>query len=269
VTGRRPLPQHSFPRQCSFRTDPSLQATLLLAEKYLGAAVRRDPLARQVQKEQTRALLVDAALRVFTEHGYEEATVEEIAAAAGYSKGAYYFHFASKEDIFLELLEQWTGEQTERLRAFNEATPAAAALLESLEAFLSYGEREIAWPRLLVEFWAQARHHENIRHGLGQAYAAWRRLLAQAFRRAAYSGLFTAQLDPDDAARLVLATHDGLVVEACIDPEASRKVSLRRVLGALLAYLASPAAKELSETARAPAPKRPAGKARRPQPPAA
>ncbi len=69
--------------------------------------MKREPLARQNQKEQTRALLVDAALRVFAEHGYEEATVEDIAAAAGYSKGAYYFHFASKEDIFLELLEQW------------------------------------------------------------------------------------------------------------------------------------------------------------------
>lgn len=149
----------------------SLQATPLPAEKYLGAAVRREPLARQIQKEQTRALLVDAALRVFAEHGYEEATVEDIAAAAGYSKGAYYFHFASKEDIFLELLEQWTSDQTERLKAFDGVTPAAAAILETLEAFLSYEEREIAWPRLLVEFWAQARRHEAIRRGLGQAYA--------------------------------------------------------------------------------------------------
>jgi AcrR family transcriptional regulator len=247
----------------------SLQATPLPAEKYLGAAVRREPLARQIQKEQTRALLVDAALRVFAEHGYEEATVEDIAAAAGYSKGAYYFHFASKEGIFLELLEQWTSDQTERLKAFEEVTPAAAAILETLEAFLSYEEREIAWPRLLVEFWAQARRHEAIRRGLGQAYADWRRLLAQAFQRAAHSGLFTPQLDPDDAARLVLATHDGLVVEACVDSEAAQKVSLRRVLGALLVYLASPAARELPETARPPVPKRPAASVRRPRPPAA
>lgn len=247
----------------------SLQAIPLPAEKYLGAAVRREPLARQIQKEQTRALLVDAALRVFAEHGYEEATVEDIAAAAGYSKGAYYFHFASKEGIFLELLEQWTSDQTERLKAFDEVTPAAAAVLETLEAFLSYEEREIAWPRLLVEFWAQARRHEAIRRGLGQAYADWRRLLAQAFQRTAHSGLFTPQLDPDDAARLVLATHDGLVVEACVDSEAARKVSLRRVMGALLVYLASPAARELPEMARPPVPKRSATSARRPRPPAA
>ena len=176
-----------------------------------------------MQKEQTRALLVDAALRVFAEHGYEEATVEDIAAAAGYSKGAYYFHFASKEDIFLELLEQWIGEQTERLRAFDEDTPAAAALLETVEAFLSYGERDSVWPLLLVEFWAQARHHDAIRHSLDQAYAAWQRLLARSFRRAADSGLLSPRLSPDDAARLLLTTHDGLAVEICVDPEGARR----------------------------------------------
>jgi len=235
----------------------------------LGADVRREPLARQVQKEQTRALLVDAALRVFGERGYEEATVEDIAAAAGYSKGAYYFHFASKEEIFLELLEQWVDEQTERLGAFDEATPAAAALLETLEAFLSYGEREGVWPPLLVEFWAQARRYEAIRRRLGQAHAAWRRLVAQSFQRAADSGLLSSGLDPDAAAGLVLATHDGLVVQTCIDPESARSMSLRRVVGALLAYLASPAAGEMPEKVRPPVPRRLASRTPRRRPPAA
>ena len=229
--------------------------------------VTREPLARQAQKEQTRALLVDAAVRVFAEHGYDEATVEEISAEAGYSKGAFYFHFVTKEDIFVELLEQWTGEQTERLRASEGATPAAAALLEALEAFLSYEEREGMWPRLVVEFWAQARRHQAVRRGLSQAYAAWRRSLAEVFRRAAHSGLLSPQVEPDAAARLVLATHDGLVVEACIDPEQARKVSLRRVLGALLAYLASPAADELPAKGRPSTRERPVG--RRSRPPAA
>jgi AcrR family transcriptional regulator len=236
-----------------------------LAEKHLDTAVRREPLARQAQKEQTRALLVEAALRVFAERGYEEAKVEDIAAAAGYSKGAYYFHFGSKEDILLQLLEHWTGEQTERLKAFEEASPAAAALLETLEAFLSYGERAVVWPRLVVEFWAQARLHEAVRQELNRAYASWRRLLAQTFRRAGDSGILSPQTDPDAAAHLVLATHDGLVVEACIDSEGARKVSLRRVLGALLAYLASPPTQAPSERSQAPAAKRSPGRARRPR----
>ena len=234
--------------------------------------MRRDSLARQAQKEQTRALLVEAALRVFAERGYEEAKVEDIAAAAGYSKGAYYFHFGSKEDIFLQLLEHWTGEQTERLKAFEEASPAAAALLETLEAFLSYEERAVVWPRLVVEFWAQARLHEAVRRELNRAYASWRRLLAQAFDRAADSGILSLQTDPDAATRLVLATHDGLVVEACIDPEGARKVSLRRVLGALLAYLDSPVTEAppqgSSASGGAPAEK-PSRGARRPRPSAA
>jgi AcrR family transcriptional regulator len=248
---------------------PSLLAKPSLAENHLGAVVSREPLARQTQKEQTRALLVDAALRVFAERGYEEATVEDIAAEAGYSKGAYYFHFASKEDIFLELLEQWVGEQTERLRAFDEATPAAAALLETVEAFLSYGERDSVWPLLLVEFWAQARGNEAVRRGLDRAYADWRRLLARSFRRAAGSGLLSPRLNPDDAARLLLTVHDGLAVEICVDPEGAKSVSLRRVVSALLSYLASPAVEEPPERARSPVPKRAAGTTRGRRTPAA
>ena len=231
--------------------------------------MKREPLARHAQKEQTRALLVDAALRVFAERGYEEATVEDIAAAAGYSKGAYYFHFASKEDIFLELLDRWIDEQTGHLRAFEEATPAAAALLETLEVFLAYQERDSVWPLLLVEFWAQARRHEAVRRGLDRAYTTWRRMLAQSFRRAADSGLLSPRTDPDAAAGLVLTTHDGLAVEICVDPKGARSVSLRRVVGALLAYLSSPTTEEPPERARPPLPERPAGRTRRRPPPAA
>jgi AcrR family transcriptional regulator len=166
-------------------------------------------------------------------------------------------------------LEQWIGEQTERLKAFDEATPAAAALLETLEAFLSYGERDSVWPHLLVEFWSQARHHEAIGSGLGQAYAVWRLLLAESFQRAAGSGLLSPGIEPDAAAGLVLATHDGLVVENCVDPDGAGGMSLRRVVGALLAYLASPAAGEMPEPARRPVPRRQAGRAPRRRPPAA
>ncbi len=228
--------------------------------------MRRVLLPKRAQKKQTRALLVDAALRVFAERGYEEATVDDIAAAAGYSKGAYYFHFASKEDIFLELLERWIGEQTERLRAFEQGLPAAAALVEMLEAFMAPGDRDGVWPPLVVEFWAQSRRNDGIRQGLSEAYSTWRGILAEAFRRAAGSGLLSPRIDADDAARLVLATHDGLAREMSVDPEGTRRVSPRRVIGALLAYLASPGSEEPPEAARSAASKRPAAKARRRSP---
>jgi AcrR family transcriptional regulator len=61
-------------------------------------------LTRSETKEQTHGLLLDAAERVFVKMGYAGATMDLIAAAAGFTKGAVYWHFDSKEALFLELL---------------------------------------------------------------------------------------------------------------------------------------------------------------------
>ena len=64
----------------------------------------RTRLTRAESKENTRRLLIDAAERVFMRQGYQRATLDNIAADAGFTKGAVYWHFQSKEDLFIELL---------------------------------------------------------------------------------------------------------------------------------------------------------------------
>ena len=65
---------------------------------------RRTRAARAEQRD-GRAALLEAALEVFADRGYRDASVDEIAERAGYSKGAIYFHFSGKEDLFFALLE--------------------------------------------------------------------------------------------------------------------------------------------------------------------
>lgn len=225
--------------------------------------MKRVTLARHQQKEQTRAKLVDAALEVFALNGFERATVDEISVAAGYSKGAYYFHFSTKEEIFLELLGVWTAEQSRRLKDFEAQPVPAAALLETLESFLSYADRNGRWPRLLVEFWAQAQRSDRVRSSLQEAYASWRRDLSRVFREEVEAGVLSSSLDVEAAALMMLAVHDGLVVEHCLGDGRGRGASLRKVLGMLLASLAgSPEASEGPPPARA-RPRRVRGTARR------
>jgi AcrR family transcriptional regulator len=54
--------------------------------------------------------ILHAARTAFSQRGYQGATIEEIAAEAGLSNGAVYYNFASKEDLFLALLDQWRAE---------------------------------------------------------------------------------------------------------------------------------------------------------------
>ena len=81
-----------------------------------------EPGARPERKEATRRRILDAALEVFAERGYHEAIVDEIVRVSNTSKGAFYFHFPSKQEIFLRLVD----ELVERLARKAEAAIVAA-----------------------------------------------------------------------------------------------------------------------------------------------
>jgi AcrR family transcriptional regulator len=77
----------------------------------LRAAPRAEGSRQQARTEATRKKLLVAAEKIFARTGYEAARLEDIAAAAGYTRGAFYANFDSKEDIFFALLEAWINEK--------------------------------------------------------------------------------------------------------------------------------------------------------------
>ena len=68
-----------------------------------------DPLTPERRRRQTRDHLLDAAAQVLAERGFHGASLDEVAAAAGFTKGAVYSNFKNKEDLFLALLETLLG----------------------------------------------------------------------------------------------------------------------------------------------------------------
>jgi len=66
-----------------------------------------EPWTREKRLERTRSLLLDAAEEVFAEKGFTPASLDDIARAAGYTKGAIYKHFATKEDLFLAVSDRY------------------------------------------------------------------------------------------------------------------------------------------------------------------
>jgi AcrR family transcriptional regulator len=69
-------------------------------------AMKRKRLTRQDSREETRKNLLDAAQRLIATKGLDNASVEDIAAAAGYTRGAFYSNFSSKDELFLQLLRR-------------------------------------------------------------------------------------------------------------------------------------------------------------------
>jgi AcrR family transcriptional regulator len=110
---------------------------------------------RQQQKAQTYEDLVAAAFTVFCARGYTNATVDEIAAAAGYTKGAVYTHFATKDEMFLAVFDRFfadhLGEHAE-------------------QSFLQDVAEHRSWYGAITEFVGYAIRHETVRSALAQRY---------------------------------------------------------------------------------------------------
>src|SRR5580698_9295265 len=74
-----------------------------------------EPLTPERRRRQTRDHLLDAAAQVLAERGFHGASLDEVAAAAGFTKGAVYSNFKNKEDLFLALLERYWIRESEAL----------------------------------------------------------------------------------------------------------------------------------------------------------
>jgi AcrR family transcriptional regulator len=92
--------------------------------------MKRQRLTREQSKDQTRQRLLDAAQAIFMKKGFVAASVEDIAEAAGYTRGAFYSNFSSKTELFLELLRRDHAEMQAALESIFED----GATRETMEA---------------------------------------------------------------------------------------------------------------------------------------
>jgi AcrR family transcriptional regulator len=188
------------------------------------------------QRKLTHQKLVDAALQLFSTSGYEHATVDDISQAAGYSKGAYYFHFSTKDDILIELLRIWTENRSEILNRTSAEDSGADAIRAQVEGFLSYQGAE-TWPGVLLEFWAQAARNAEVGKRLTAAYASWRRQIAETAARAAADGVAVG--NPQELADLVITAHDGYAVHQAVGIGSTAGVTPHQLAEALLGSVAA------------------------------
>jgi AcrR family transcriptional regulator len=117
----------------------------------------------QERAEATRAKLIRAAEKIFARDGFEAAKLEEIAAEAGYTRGAFYANFESKEDLFFALLER---EVSRRMDAFDAMTKDVEDAHEKMRAFREFFLticQDRRWSLLALEFKLFAVRHPEVK----------------------------------------------------------------------------------------------------------
>jgi AcrR family transcriptional regulator len=99
------------------------------------ASSARKRLTREESRAQTRDRLMDAAYEIVVRNGIDEASIEDIAEAAGFSRGAFYSNFETKEDLLCALLERETDRSQDELRTIMDQAASPAELIQKARAF--------------------------------------------------------------------------------------------------------------------------------------
>jgi AcrR family transcriptional regulator len=177
-------------------------------------------LTRAETKARTRSLLLDAAAQVFARKGFAGASVEDIAETAGFSTGALYSNFASKDKLFIELLSSRNSSRlTEAAALVSSNSDSVENAQTAMSRYLiEVADRDMDLAALQAEFWLYAIRRPEFQESLAAQFRANRDGLAATLAARARGRGQAADAPFDDIATVLLAMFQGLVQLRRTDP---------------------------------------------------
>ncbi|HZM26793.1 MAG TPA: TetR/AcrR family transcriptional regulator [Gemmatimonadales bacterium] len=178
-------------------------------------------LTRAEQQARTRAALIEAAGRVFIERGFAGSSVEAIAAEAGFTRGAFYSNFRSKEELFAELLQVRVYSlyaDLARQSADRATRTSPRDTGERLAAIQANPDGRWIF-RLWLELLAHAGRDDEFRRIAAGFWSGNRALAASAIATAYEEADTTPPIAPNRLASAWIAIDIGLALQHFVDPE--------------------------------------------------
>ncbi len=178
-------------------------------------------LTRAESKARTRARLLEAGERVFAAQGFHETTVEDVATAAGFTRGAFYANFTDKADLLLTVLDEQSRAGLDELAERMEFTPGG----HGLDALMAWFVQRFAAPspldRAVGEFMPIAINEERVARRLRDRFTRVRDQVATLVTTQCERADFTLPIPADRFATMVIAVVDGLAMLHRLDPAAA------------------------------------------------
>jgi AcrR family transcriptional regulator len=197
------------------------------------------PKLRPETRSERRQLLIDAAWRCAAISGFRDLTVDDLCAAAGVSKGAFYGYFEHKQDLLLALLEDDARRLDDELDRITQSSSSGTERFRRFaEAMLSRGE-DPAGVQVRADLWADVLTEETVRRRLAAATQRRRERVRAWTEEAVRTGELT-EVPANAFASILLALADGLILHRALDPAGFRWRNIRRAIDLMLAGIAAP-----------------------------
>ncbi|MER6298036.1 TetR/AcrR family transcriptional regulator [Kitasatospora sp. NPDC001539] len=178
------------------------------------------PKGETKRRPRTRAALLQATLETFAESGFHAATIEQICERAGYTRGAFYSNFSSKEELFLALFDAHSERIVQRMTALVDSIASEDLTLRALVDVLCEVEpAEREWYLVTTEFTLRAIRDPQAAWVLAQHDARLRAQLARALTEHLARAGRTLTVEADELARLLIAIREGGLAQSYVEPD--------------------------------------------------
>jgi AcrR family transcriptional regulator len=178
---------------------------------------------------ETRNTLLDTSLALFSQNGYDATSVAQICQDAQVSKGAFYYHFSSKQELFLALMETWLDDVVGLFQSAGdsaETIPEALVQMADLSGGL-FDALEGGFP-ILLEFWTQASRHPAVWERAVAPYQRFLDYFTGMVQAGIDEGSFDPSVDPIRSARTLTSVVMGLLLQAIFEPEGAQWQAMTR-----------------------------------------
>jgi AcrR family transcriptional regulator len=168
--------------------------------------------------DERRAQIMEAALACFTRKGYNNTTMDDIAAESGLSKGTLYWYFKSKDDLFTAALMSVFNVAQEAVAAMEQYSTASDKLRAVGQATVGFGKMVEGYFSLLLEFWVSSPRREEAGQSWIGLLTEYKDIVVEVIEEGVKNGEFK----PVDAEQLVwaiMAAYDGLAAYVMFIPD--------------------------------------------------
>lgn len=182
--------------------------------------VKSERLTRAQAKAKTRQSLIEAAAEIFAREGFAGASVERIAEAAGYSIGALYSNFESKEALFLELMvsryQAMAAEVAEMLQVEAQKQGELASSLDNL--LVTVADKDTEFAVLQAEFWLYAIRNPHVMESVALSFLDPFSTIVSLVEAELCKFSLGIDVDAAEVTAIVVALFQGIVRQRRINP---------------------------------------------------
>jgi AcrR family transcriptional regulator len=180
------------------------------------------------RRSATRARLLEGALEVFAERGFHGASVEDICEAAGFTRGAFYSNFGSKDELVLALFQATTDRLLEQIAALlPELANQPGTLLDAVLGLLDVPD-DRQWHLISTEFTLHALRDPDAARALNKQRAMFRDSLTTLVEEICETSGLTLSVPAEQFVRMVIALHEGARSQSLLEPRKVAAGSLER-----------------------------------------